>query len=203
MTVSSVLAFRALRGCAARAFRRMAAAGLDVLRRDSNPRAWWCSRWPARTSCATGNPLAVVIDNSAAMQALTALGQNPFRRRARNARTRSRREGAGRDHRLCDRAAAASRRAAVHHAADARPRWRNSSRPTRRHDQTTLSTLLSNLASDTRLRQVIFRRRTPLAAPVPAAYSSDRGRRPGGELRDRIVRAAARSPWGRPRFTRA
>jgi hypothetical protein len=115
----------------------------------------------------TGNPIAVVLDDSAAMQATAGSGRSRFDM-ARAALTDALgREGPGevnlylsapQPHRAGPpfaSAAEASAALAQLHPADA---------PS---DQAALTALLSELASDTRLRRVIYAGARPLAAPVP------------------------------------
>ena len=116
----------------------------------------------------TGNPIAVVLDDSAAMQATAGSGRSRFDV-ARAALTDALgREGPGevnlyltapQPHRAGPpfaSAAEASAALAQLHPADA---------PS---DQAALTALLGELASDTRLRRVIYAGARPLAAPVPA-----------------------------------
>ena len=166
VVVSSVLAFRALRARRGQRFGgwprpdwmffvEMLIIGLAVL----------AIARPYVTR--TGNPIAVVLDNSAAMQATAAPGRTRFDL-ARAALTDAlAREGSGevnlyltvpQPHREGPPfASAADASAAIEqlHPADA---------PS---DQAALSMLLSGLASDTRLRRVIYAGARPLAAPVP------------------------------------
>ncbi len=166
VVVSSVLAFRALRARRGQRFGgwprpdwmffvEMLIIGLAVL----------AIARPYVTR--TGNPIAVVLDDSAAMQAAAAPGRTRFDL-ARAALTDAlAREGSGevnlyltvpQPHREGPPfASAADASAAIEqlHPADA---------PS---DQAALSMLLSGLASDTRLRRVIYAGARPLAAPVP------------------------------------
>jgi hypothetical protein len=166
VVVSSVLAFRALRARRGQRFGgwprpdwmffvEMLIIGLAVL----------AIAGPYVTRM--GNPIAVVLDDSAAMQAAPAPGRTRFDL-ARAALTDAlAREGSGevnlyltapQPHREGPPfASAADASAAIEklHPADA---------PS---DQAALSTLLSGLASDTRLRRVIYAGARALAAPVP------------------------------------
>ena len=166
VVVSSVLAFRALRARRGRRFGgwprpdwmffvEMLIIALAVL----------AIAKPYVTR--TGNPIAVVLDDSAAMQATAGSGRSRFDM-ARAALTDAlAREGPGevnlylsapQPHRAGPpfaSAAEASAALAQLHPADA---------PS---DQAALTALLSELASDTRLRRVIYAGARPLAAPVP------------------------------------
>ena len=166
VVVSSVLAFRALRARRGRRFGgwprpdwmffvEMLIIALAVL----------AIAKPYVTR--TGNPIAVVLDDSAAMQATAGSGRSRFDM-ARAALTDALgREGPGevnlylsapQPHRAGPpfaSAAEASAALAQLHPADA---------PS---DQAALTALLSELASDTRLRRVIYAGARPLAAPVP------------------------------------
>jgi hypothetical protein len=167
VVVSSVLAFRALRARRGRRFGgwprpdwmffvEMLIIALAVL----------AIAKPYVTR--TGNPIAVVLDDSAAMQATAGSGRSRFDV-ARAALTDALgREGPGevnlylsapQPHRAGPpfaSAAEASAALAQLHPADA---------PS---DQAALTALLGELASDTRLRRVIYAGARPLAAPVPA-----------------------------------
>ncbi|HLJ43005.1 MAG TPA: BatA domain-containing protein [Candidatus Binataceae bacterium] len=166
VVVSSVLAFRALRARRGRRFGgwprpdwmffvEMLIIALAVL----------AIAKPYVTR--TGNPIAVLLDDSAAMQATAGSGRSRFDM-ARAALTDALgREGPGevnlylsapQPHRAGPpfaSAAEASAALAQLHPADA---------PS---DPAALTALLSELASDTRLRRVIYAGARPLAAPVP------------------------------------
>ena len=172
VVVSSVLAFRALRARRGRRFSgwprpdwmffvEMLIIALAVL----------AIAKPYVTR--TGNPIAVVLDDSAAMQATAGSGRSRFDM-ARAALTDALGcEGPGevnlylsapQPHRAGPpfaSAAEASAALAQLHPADA---------PS---DQAALTALLSELASDTRLRRVIYAGARPLAAPVPSTTWSD------------------------------
>ncbi|HTJ09489.1 MAG TPA: BatA domain-containing protein [Candidatus Binataceae bacterium] len=167
VVVSSVLAFRALRARRGRRFGgwprpnwmffvEMLIIALAVL----------AIAKPYVTR--TGNPIAVVLDDSAAMQAAAGSGRSRFDM-ARAALTDALgREGAGevnlylsapQPHRAGPPFASAAEAAAA--LAQLRPADAPS-------DQAALTALLSELASDTRLRRVIYAGARPLTAPVPA-----------------------------------
>ena len=168
VTVSSVLAFRALRG-----FRRERFGGwprldwmffaevlilsLAVLAL-AGPFIW------KRTS-----PLAVVIDNSAAMQALTPAGKSRFEvAREKLDAALSVEDGGGEISVYVT--APQPRRVAppfttLTEARLALSRIKPTDAP---NDQTTLENFLGNLASEARVAKVIFAGANALAAPVPA-----------------------------------
>ncbi len=168
VTVSSVLAFRALRG-----FRRERFGGwprldwmffaevlilsLAVLAL-AGPFTW------KRTS-----PLAVVIDNSAAMQALTPAGKSRFEvAREKLDAALSVEDGGGEISVYVT--APQPRRVAppfttLTEARLALSRIKPTDAP---NDQTTLENFLGNLASEARVAKVIFAGASALAAPVPA-----------------------------------
>jgi aerotolerance regulator-like protein len=166
VVVSSVLAFRALRARRGRRFGgwprpdwmffvEMLIIGLAVL----------AIAGPYVTRA--GNPIAVVLDDSAAMQAAAAAGRTRFDIARTSLTDALGREGPGevnlyltapQPHRAGPpfaTAAEASAALAQLHPTDA---------PS---DQAALSGLLSGLASDTRLRRVIYAGARLLAAPVP------------------------------------
>ncbi len=168
VTVSSVLAFRALRG-----FRRERFGGwprldwmffaevlilsLAVLAL-AGPFTW------KRTT-----PLAVVIDNSAAMQALTPAGKSRFEvAREKLDAALSVEDGGGEISVYVT--APQPRRVAppfttLTEARLALSRIKPTDAP---NDQTTLENFLGNLASEARVAKVIFAGASALAAPVPA-----------------------------------
>jgi len=168
VTVSSVLAFRALRG-----FRRERFGGwprldwmffaevlilsLAVLAL-AGPFTW------KRTA-----PLAVVIDNSAAMQALTPAGKSRFEV-AREKLDAALSVEDGRGEISVYVTAPQPRRVAppfttLTEARLALSRIKPTDAP---NDQTTLENFLGNLASEARVAKVIFAGASALAAPVPA-----------------------------------
>jgi len=168
VTVSSVLAFRALRG-----FRRERFGGwprldwmffaevfilsLAVLAM-AGPFIW------KKTA-----PLAVVIDNSAAMQALTPAGKSRFEvAREKLDAALSAEDGGGEISIYVT--APQPRRVAppfdtLTEARIALSRIKPTDAP---NDQTTLENFLGNLASEARVAKVIFAGANALAAPVPA-----------------------------------
>src|SRR6202166_4381014 len=167
VTVSSVLAFRALRG-----FRRERFGGwprfdwmffaelliliLAVLAM-AGPFIWKKS-----------NPLAVVIDNSAAMQALTPAGKTRFDIAREKINSALSNEDAGEVSIYVT--APQPRRIAppfstLTEARLALSQIKPSDAP---NDQTTLINFLGNLASEARVAKVIFAGLNTLAAPVPA-----------------------------------
>jgi hypothetical protein len=168
VTVSSVLAFRALRG-----FRRERFGGwprldwmffaevfilsLAVLAM-AGPFIW------KKTA-----PLAVVIDNSAAMQALTPAGKSRFEvAREKLDAALSAEDGGGEISVYVT--APQPRRVAppfntLTEARIALSRIKPTDAP---NDQTTLENFLGNLASEARVAKVIFAGSNALAAPVPA-----------------------------------
>ncbi|MGA9740767.1 vWA domain-containing protein [Candidatus Binatus sp.] len=168
VTVSSVLAFRALRG-----FRRERFGGwprldwmffaevfilsLAVLAM-AGPFVW------KKTA-----PLAVVIDNSAAMQALTPAGRSRFEvAREKLDAALSAEDGGGEISVYVT--APQPRRVAppfntLTEARIALSRIKPTDAP---NDQTTLENFLGNLASEARVAKVIFAGANALAAPVPA-----------------------------------
>lgn len=168
VTVSSVLAFRALRG-----FRRERFGGwprldwmffaevfilsLAVLAM-AGPFIW------KKTA-----PLAVVIDNSAAMQALTPAGKSRFEvAREKLDAALSAEDGGGEISVYVT--APQPRRVAppfntLTEARIALSRIKPTDAP---NDQTTLENFLGNLASEARVAKVIFAGANALAAPVPA-----------------------------------
>ncbi|MGB8411283.1 MAG: BatA and WFA domain-containing protein [Candidatus Binatus sp.] len=168
VTVSSVLAFRALRG-----FRRERFGGwprldwmffaevfilsLAVLAM-AGPFIW------RKTA-----PLAVVIDNSAAMQALTPAGKSRFEvAREKLDAALSAEDGGGEISVYVT--APQPRRVAppfntLTEARIALSRIKPTDAP---NDQTTLENFLGNLASEARVAKVIFAGANALAAPVPA-----------------------------------
>ena len=168
VTVSSVLAFRALRG-----FRRERFGGwprldwmffaevfilsLAVLAM-AGPFIW------KKTA-----PLAVVIDNSAAMQALTPAGKSRFEvAREKLDAALSAEDGGGEISVYVT--APQPRRVAPPFDTLAEARMALSQiKPTDApNDQTTLENFLGNLASEARVAKVIFAGANALAAPVPA-----------------------------------
>lgn len=167
VTVSSVLAFRALRG-----FRRERFGGwprfdwmffaevlilsLAVLAM-AGPFIWKKS-----------SPLAVVIDNSAAMQALTPAGKSRFEIAREKIDAAMSAENGGEISIYVT--APQPRRVAppfstLTEARLALSRIKPSDAP---NDQTTLMNFLGNLASEARVAKVIFAGLNTLAAPVPA-----------------------------------
>jgi hypothetical protein len=168
VTVSSVLAFRALRG-----FRRERFGGwprLDwmffaevlilslVVLAMAGPFIW------KRTS-----PLAVVIDNSAAMQALTPSGRSRFEIAREKLDAALSVENGGSETSVYITAPQPRRVAppfsTLTEARLALSRIKPSDAP---NDQTTLENFLSNLASEARVAKVIFAGANALATPVPA-----------------------------------
>src|SRR5713101_5090519 len=167
ITVSSVLAFRALRG-----FRRERFGGwprfdwmffaevlilsLAVLAM-AGPFIWKKS-----------NPLAVVIDNSAAMQALTPAGKSRFDIAREKIDEAMSNEGGGEISIYVT--APQPRRVAPPFSTLTEARLALSQlKPTDApNDQTTLMNFLGNLASEARVAKVIFAGLNTLAAPVPA-----------------------------------
>jgi Aerotolerance regulator N-terminal len=166
VVVSSVLAFRALRARRGQRFGgwprpdwmffvEMLIIGLAVL----------AIAGPYVTR--PGNPIAVVLDDSAAMQAAAAPGRTRFDLARAAVNDALAREGSGevdlylttpqphREGPPFASATDASAAIAQLHPSDA---------PS---DQAALSTLLTGLASDTRLRRVLYAGARPLAAPVP------------------------------------
>lgn len=168
VTVSSVLAFRALRG-----FRRERFGGwprLDwmffvevlilslVVLAMAGPFIW------KRTS-----PLAVVIDNSAAMQALTPSGKSRFEIAREKLDAALSVENGGSETSIYITAPQPRRVAppfsTLTEARLALSRIKPSDAP---NDQTTLENFLSNLAAEARVAKVIFAGASALATPVPA-----------------------------------
>jgi hypothetical protein len=168
VTVSSVLAFRALRG-----FRRERFGGwprLDwmffaevlilslVVSAMASPFIW------KQTS-----PLAVVIDNSAAMQALTPSGKTRFDIAREKLDAELSAENGGGEISVYTTAPQPRRIAppftTLTEARLALSRIKPTDAP---NDQTTLENFLSNLASEARVAKVIFAGANALAAPVPA-----------------------------------
>jgi hypothetical protein len=168
VTVSSVLAFRALRG-----FRRERFGGwprLDwmffaellilslVVLAMASPFIWKRS-----------SPLAVVIDNSAAMQALTPSGKTRFdiAREKLDAELSS--ENGGGEISVYT-TAPQPRRVAPPFITltEARLALRRIKPTDAPNDQTTLENFLSNFASESRVAKVIFAGANALATPVPA-----------------------------------
>jgi hypothetical protein len=171
-TVSSVLAFRALHVMRGQRF-------------GGRPRFTWTFFLELLALCLAviamaapyllkrGNPVAVVIDNSAAMQALTPAGKTRFENAiaaASDALDGERGSGqvtvyvtAPQPHQLggamsgIGEAKAAIARAALVDAPD---------------DPAALATLLGQLASDSHLGRIIFASYRPLAAPVPARVTA-------------------------------
>ncbi len=115
----------------------------------------------------SGNPIAVVLDDSAAMQALAAGGRTRFDAARAALKDALGREGPGevslyltapQPHRAGPPFGSAAE------AAAALARLRPTGAPS---DPAALAALLSELASDTRLRRVIYAGAQPLAPPVP------------------------------------
>ena len=166
IVVSSVLAFRALRARRGRRFGgwprpdwmfflELLIIGLAVL----------AIAGPYVTR--KGNPIAVVLDDSAAMQAAMAHGRSRFDAARAALKDALGREGPGevslyltapQPHRAGPPFASAAE------ASDALENLHPTDAPS---DQAALNALLSELASDTRLRRVIYAGARPLAAPVP------------------------------------
>src|SRR6202795_796247 len=168
VTVSSVMAFRALRG-----FRRERFGGwprLDwmffaevlilslVVRALAGPFIWKRS-----------SPLAVVIDNSAAMQALTPSGKRRFDIAREKLDAELSAENGGGEISVYV-TAPQPRRVAPPFITltEARLALRRIKPTDAPNDQTTLENFLSNLASEARVAKVIFAGANALAAPVPA-----------------------------------
>jgi hypothetical protein len=168
VTVSSVLAFRALRG-----FRRERFGGwprLDwmfftevlilslVVLAMASPFIWKRS-----------SPLAVVIDNSAAMQALTPSGKSRFDLAREKLDVELSAENGGGEISVYT-TAPQPRRVAPPFTTltEARLALRQIKPTDAPNDQTTLENFLSNLASEARVAKVIFAGADALAAPVPA-----------------------------------
>src|SRR5271167_760061 len=168
VTVSSVMAFRALRG-----FRRERFGGwprLDwmffaevlilslVVLAMAGPFIWKKS-----------SPLAVVIDNSAAMQALTPSGKSRFDIAREKLDAALSVENGGGDVSVYVTAPQPRRVAlpftTLTEARLALSRIKPTDAP---NDQTTLENFLSNLASEARVAKVIFAGANALADPVPA-----------------------------------
>jgi hypothetical protein len=168
VTVSSVLAFRALRG-----FRRERFGGwprLDwmffaevlilslVVLAMASPFIWKRS-----------SPLAVVIDNSAAMQALTPSGKSRFDIAREKLDAELSAENGGGEISVYVTAPQPRRIAlpfiTLTEARLALSRIKPTDAP---NDQTTLENFLSNLASEARVAKLIFAGANALAAPVPA-----------------------------------
>jgi len=166
VVVSSVLAFRALRARRGQRFGgwprpdwmffvEMLIIGLAVI----------AIAGPYVTR--KGNPIAVVLDDSAAMQAAAASGGSRFDAARAALKDALGREGPGevslylttpQPHRAGPPFASAA------DASDALEHLHAADAPS---DQAALISLLSELASDTRLRRVIYAGARPLAAPVP------------------------------------
>src|SRR5271170_939046 len=166
VVVSSVLAFRALRARRGQRFGgwprpdwmffiEMLIIGLAVL----------AIAGPYVTR--KGNPIAVVLDDSAAMQAAAAPGRSRFDAARAALKDALGHEGPGevslylttpQPHRAGPPFASAA------DAADALENLHPADAPS---DQAALNTLLSELTSDTRLRRVIYAGARPLTAPVP------------------------------------
>ena len=168
MTVSSVLAFRALRG-----FRRERFGGwprLDwmffaevlilslVVIAMASPFIWKRS-----------SPLALVIDNSAAMQALTPSGKTRFDIAREKLDAELSAENGGGEISVYV-TAPQPRRVAPPFITltEARLALRRIKPTDAPNDQTTLENFLSNLASEARVAKVIFAGADALATPVPA-----------------------------------
>src|SRR5579863_7792071 len=168
VTVSSVLAFRALRG-----FRRERFGGwprLDwmffaellilslVVLAIAGPFIW------KRTT-----PLAVVLDNSAAMQALTPSGKSRFDLAREKLDAALSVENSGSETSVYVTAPQPRRVAppfsTLTEARLALSRIKPTDAP---NDQTTLENFLSNLASEARVAKVIFAGASALATPIPA-----------------------------------
>ena len=179
----------------ARAFRRMAAAGLDVLRRGFDPESG---------GDRDGEPVHLETKFSARRRdrqfrrdaGADALRQDPFRHRARKARRGIvSRKWRRRNFRLHYCAAAATGRAAVHHADRSAP----GAAPNQADRRAQRSDDAGELSQQSRVgsarREGDFRRRQRARGACPCADSSDCGRRRGCERRDRLIYPEARSPW--------
>ncbi len=173
----------------------MATLGLDVLRRGFDPEPGGARAGGSvhleKELAAGGRDRQFRRDAGA-----DAVGQDPFRPRARKARRRIvRRKCRRRNFRLCHRAAAAPRRAAVHHA----DRGASGAVANQAERRAQRSNDARKLSKQPRLRgarrQGDFRRRQRARSPGARANSSDRGRRRGRQRRHRLFRAATRSPW--------
>ena len=148
-----------------------------------------------------GNPIAVVLDDSAAMQAAAAPGSSRFDS-ARAALTDALgREGPGevslyltapQPHRAAPPFASAA------DAAAALARLHPADSPS---DQAALSALLSELASDQHLRRVIYAGARPLAAPVPPRIEAFSAGDPLPNYAIGFVRCCAANRWARPHCT--
>ncbi|HZC45510.1 MAG TPA: BatA and WFA domain-containing protein [Candidatus Acidoferrum sp.] len=168
VTVSSVMAFRALRG-----FRRERFGGwprLDwmffaevlilslVVLALAGPFIWKRSA-----------PLAVVIDNSAAMQALTPAGKTRFDIAREKLDAALSAENGGGEISVYVTAPQPRRVAPPYTTLTEARLGLSRIKPTDApNDQTTLENFLSNLASESRVAKVIFAGANALAAPVPA-----------------------------------
>ncbi|HUO05470.1 MAG TPA: VWA domain-containing protein [Candidatus Binataceae bacterium] len=167
-TVSSVLAFRALRG-----FRRERFGGW--------PRLDWkffieaailalaALAMAGPFTWRKSNPIAIVIDNSAAMQALTPTGQTRFEAARAKLDAMLAAEDASGEISIYLTAPHPSLAAPPYASLGAARRAIAELSPADApNDQATISSFLSELASETRFAKVIFAGASAIAAPVPA-----------------------------------